>query len=82
MTSLIDIYENTNIIVIPNNIDSKLEFLQNLLNYKYKNNNYKFEKYYNLFEFIVNYIIINYDELYNTNIEINNIIYTSNLITG
>ena len=72
-----DTYEMYNIINIPDNIESKKNFIIELLNYNYKICNYKYEKYYELFYFIVNYINENI-ELHTD--EIDTIIFKSNII--
>ena len=79
MTDLIEYYKINNVINIPIKIESKLNFIKELLNYNFSlDSNYKFEKYYELFEFIISFIINN-NEL-NTD-EVNEIIFSSNFIT-
>ena len=78
MSTIIEYYEKYNILKIPNNIDSKFNLINELLNYNYNNDKYKFEKYYILFQFIINFIIDN-SELDND--DVNNLIINSNIIS-
>ena len=73
MNNMIEYYEKYNILQIPTIIESKIDFIKELLNYNY--NNHKLDKYYKLYEFIINFIITN-----KIDTSINSYIVSSNII--